>query len=127
MHKFSLWWKIRKISPKWGCGRHCLFCRRWPSGAHSSTTCLVPTSLATRCALVLWKFKRGGGINKFLMWQKIKVIATKIRSNQMFFCRRPHPSDVRSGKINPLATLLAMLCALVLLKFKQRGEECINF
>jgi hypothetical protein len=127
MHKFSLWWKIRGISPQWGCGRHRLFCHRWPFGARSNATRLVATSLATWCTLVLWKFERGGGINKFVSWQKMMRIATKIRNNQMFFCRRPHPSDARSGAINPLDTLLATPCALVLLKFKRGGEECINF
>jgi hypothetical protein len=128
MHKFSLWWKIRGILPQWGRGRHRLFCHWWPSGACSSSTRLVPTSLATWCALVLWEFEQGeGGIDQFLLWQKIRRMATKICNNQMFFCRRQHPSDARFGMINPLATLLAMPCVLVLLKFKQGGEECINF
>jgi hypothetical protein len=54
-------------------------------------------------------------------------IAKKVRNNQMFFCRCPHPSDTCSGAINPLTTLLATLCALVLLEIKQGGEECMNF
>jgi hypothetical protein len=111
MHKFSLWWKIRGISPQRGCGCHRLFCRQCHFGARSSATRLVAKSLATWCVLVLWKFEQGGGVDKFLMWQKIRGIALKICNNQMFFCRRPHPSDVRSGAINPLATSLATPCA----------------
>jgi hypothetical protein len=104
MHKFSLWWKIRGIAPQRGCGRHRFFCRQaqrpW-SPNH------------WRCSVRLFSgnLSEGGGYRQISNVAKIRGIATKIRNNQMFFCRRPHPSDVRSGTINPLATSLAMPCA----------------